>query len=129
MVWLRCSRSNRRRRGIFLRGRSRRWWRCFTCCCVCARGRFCFQAEGGIRVDLVTGVQTCALPISAGRMVVQEQGFFRFTLVPARPFPYGGEWKGLIATMEETLLLHDHPPGSLVKLDRYLHNRDRKSVV
>lgn len=25
--------------------------------------------------------------------------------------------------MEETLLLHDHPPGSLVKLDRYLHNR------
>src|SRR5207244_5250337 len=24
---------------------------------------FCFQAEDGIRVDLVTGVQTCALPI------------------------------------------------------------------
>jgi hypothetical protein len=47
----------------------------------------------------------------------------RFTLVPTRPFPYGDEWKGLVATMEETLLLHDHPPGTLVKLDRYLHNR------
>lgn len=47
----------------------------------------------------------------------------RFTLVPTRPFPYGAEWKGLVATMEQALLLHDHPPGSLVKLDRYLHNR------
>ncbi|MFF2615799.1 ATP-binding protein [Kitasatospora sp. NPDC058046] len=47
----------------------------------------------------------------------------RFTLVPTRPFPYGNEWKGLVATMEQTLLLHDHPQGSLVKLDRYLHNR------
>ncbi|RFU82923.1 ATP/GTP-binding protein [Streptomyces triticagri] len=47
----------------------------------------------------------------------------RFTLVPTRPFPYGDEWKGLVATLEETLLLHDHPPGSLDKLDRYLHGR------
>src|SRR5207244_5803987 len=31
---------------------------CFFC--------FFFQAEDGIRDDLVTGVQTCALPISAG---------------------------------------------------------------
>src|SRR5258708_449707 len=28
------------------------------------RDRFFFQAEDGIRDDLVTGVQTCALPIS-----------------------------------------------------------------
>ena len=28
---------------------------------------FFFQAEDGIRDDLVTGVQTCALPISATR--------------------------------------------------------------
>src|SRR5439155_17253163 len=32
------------------------WWFCFF-----------FQAEGGIRDGHVTGVQTCALPISAGR--------------------------------------------------------------
>src|SRR5207244_5446398 len=30
---------------------------------------FFFQAEDGIRVDLVTGVQTCALPIS----ILEEQ--------------------------------------------------------
>src|SRR5207244_4822001 len=29
-----------------------------------ASSSFCFQAEDGIRYDLVTGVQTCALPIS-----------------------------------------------------------------
>src|SRR5258708_5552372 len=31
---------------------------------VCLRLFFFFQAEDGIRDDLVTGVQTCALPIS-----------------------------------------------------------------
>src|SRR5258708_19603057 len=50
------------------------------CCSSTARGRkeesdavegsgrlfFFFQAEDGIRDDLVTGVQTCALPISTG---------------------------------------------------------------
>src|SRR5258708_8955846 len=35
--------------------------------CCRAGGWFCFffQAEDGIRDDLVTGVQTCALPISS----------------------------------------------------------------
>src|SRR5207244_6689150 len=32
---------------------------------VCEVSSFFFQAEDGIRDDLVTGVQTCALPISA----------------------------------------------------------------
>src|SRR5258708_20267124 len=32
--------------------------------CVCCVVVFFFQAEDGIRDDLVTGVQTCALPIS-----------------------------------------------------------------
>src|SRR5258708_8005412 len=31
---------------------------------LCVSGFFFFQAEDGIRDDLVTGVQTCALPIS-----------------------------------------------------------------
>ncbi len=47
----------------------------------------------------------------------------RFTLVPTHAFPYGAEWKGLVSTLEETLLLHRHRPGTLVSLDRYLHNR------
>ncbi|MGV9967623.1 TniB family NTP-binding protein [Streptomyces olivaceus] len=47
----------------------------------------------------------------------------RFTLIPTHAFPYGAEWKGLVSTLEETLLLHRHRPGTLVSLDRYLHNR------
>src|SRR5438105_8901213 len=35
---------------------------------ACAHSRtFLFQADDGIRYPLVTGVQTCALPISAAR--------------------------------------------------------------
>src|SRR6266511_3486722 len=41
---------------------------CLYCCCFdhnySYRLFFCFQAEDGIRVFHVTGVQTCALPIS-----------------------------------------------------------------
>src|SRR5947208_7219567 len=38
-------------------------------------GFFFFQAEDGIRDDLVTGVQTCALPILDGELVIlDEQG-------------------------------------------------------
>src|SRR5207244_9945317 len=36
-------------------------WVCVVSVCFCI---FFFQAEDGIRDDLVTGVQTCALPIS-----------------------------------------------------------------
>ncbi|WP_229357504.1 ATP-binding protein [Streptomyces sp. UNOB3_S3] len=47
----------------------------------------------------------------------------RFTLIPTHAFPYGTEWQGLVATLENTLLLHRHRPGTLVALDRYLHER------
>ncbi|MEF3115214.1 TniB family NTP-binding protein [Streptomyces chrestomyceticus] len=47
----------------------------------------------------------------------------RFTLIPTTPFPYNAEWKGLVATLESTLLLHHHTPGTLTRLDRYLHDR------
>src|SRR5205823_9968306 len=49
------------------------------CCSVDAMGRlvfFFFQAEDGIRDKLVTGVQTCALPI-------YEDGTFRAKVNPA----------------------------------------------
>src|SRR5205823_10777735 len=42
---------------------------------------FFFQAEDGIRDKLVTGVQTCALPISflrSLRLLAGRLGFFRF---------------------------------------------------
>ncbi|MEE1819689.1 ATP-binding protein [Streptomyces sp. SP18ES09] len=47
----------------------------------------------------------------------------RFTLIPTAPFPYNSEWKGLVAALESTLLLHQHTPGTLSGLDRYLHQR------
>lgn len=47
----------------------------------------------------------------------------RFTLVPSRPFPCRGEWKGLVAGMEDTLRLHDHRPGTLTGLGRFLRDR------
>ncbi|WP_329536825.1 TniB family NTP-binding protein (plasmid) [Streptomyces sp. NBC_01450] len=47
----------------------------------------------------------------------------RFTLIPTAPLPYNTEWQGLVATLEDSLRLHDHKPGSLTDLDRYLHDR------
>src|SRR5438105_9677682 len=38
---------------------------------------FFFQAEDGIRDPLVTGVQTCALPISSGAGVSRLRGLWR----------------------------------------------------
>ncbi|MEV2257315.1 TniB family NTP-binding protein [Streptomyces anulatus] len=45
----------------------------------------------------------------------------RFSLINTAPFPYGPEWQSLVATLEGTLLLHDHKHGSLSSIDRYLH--------
>jgi hypothetical protein len=47
----------------------------------------------------------------------------RFTLIRTVPFPYAEEWKGLVATVEDALRLHHHPPGTLQGLDHYLHQR------
>ncbi|NGN63177.1 AAA family ATPase [Streptomyces sp. A7024] len=64
---------------------------------------------------------------------VEKEGMFagtrggqiagRFTLIPTHPFPYGTEWKGLVAQLEDTLCLLDHQAGTLRRLDRYLHTR------
>src|SRR5258708_20891100 len=48
---------------------------------ISGRCRFFFQAEDGIRDDLVTGVQTCALPISK-LLTVDRLGPY---YAPARP--------------------------------------------
>jgi len=47
----------------------------------------------------------------------------RFGVINTGPFPYGREWKPLVAAMEGTLRLHRHEPGSLVREARYLHLR------
>src|SRR5258708_10187976 len=50
---------------VLLGQRGRQCRGCFCC--------FFFQAEDGIRDDLVTGVQTCALPISLGLLAVSSR--------------------------------------------------------
>jgi hypothetical protein len=69
---------------------------------------------------------------------VEAQGLFagvrgrqiagRFTVIPATPFAYGTTeqretWRALVATMEQTLRLHEHVPGTLVTLDEYFYRR------
>src|SRR5690348_17426371 len=56
---------------------------------------FFFQAEDGIRDGRVTGVQTCALPISKGRGLLRGlRGKLdsRITVSPARRSRHGGPW-------------------------------------
>src|SRR6266536_4106169 len=47
-------------------------WRTFNLLPFSSRGRFFFHAEDGIRDPLVTGVQTCALPICAAGQRLPE---------------------------------------------------------
>src|SRR3989441_10938372 len=47
---------------------------------------FFFQAEDGIRDKLVTGVQTCALPICAGKVhALGTSGYRRSPVMPETP--------------------------------------------
>src|SRR5690349_17797410 len=75
-------------------------WLCRTvyrgvaaCACTRSRGPACsssvffffFQAEDGIRDLYVTGVQTCALPISPGAVPIQDTASRRPRLAMQRP--------------------------------------------
>src|SRR5437879_13747394 len=64
---------------------------CFTFIFTCSSFIFFFQAEDGIRDTSVTGVQTCALPISARRRRTRTGQIYKLARSgppPAsRPFP------------------------------------------
>lgn len=47
----------------------------------------------------------------------------RSVVISTGPFPYGDEWKAMIATLEEALRLHRHKPGTLARNAKYLHQR------
>jgi len=52
----------------------------------------------------------------------------RFGVISCQAFPYGTtaqrqQWQALIATFEQSLRLHRHQPGQLLRLDAYLHER------
>src|SRR5258708_14343395 len=92
-----------------------------TCACVL---RFFFQAEDGIRDDLVTGVQTCALPISLDVGEAEGQAYIAMELVEGVPLSERAHGRAL--PIDEVLgygaqiaeaLAHAHARG------------DRKSVV
>src|SRR5690606_39979885 len=89
---------------------------------------FFFQAEDGIRDFHVTGVQTCALPISAwtpGRIGKRARGLF-----PDRPVALLAS----VGTEDHALRWKDSvtSPAELTSfiVDGFVHGgRDRKSVV
>ena len=47
----------------------------------------------------------------------------RCGLINTGPFPYGEEWRQLVAAMEATLRLHHHQPAALLAQAQYLHTR------
>src|SRR5712664_704646 len=82
---------------------------------------FFFQAEDGIRDLIVTGVQTCALPIlvSEGLAAGEEelaQNARRWTTLGVDPFEIGTEpgrrtWRQLLLAIEKDLVLAGSHPG------------------
>jgi hypothetical protein len=72
------------------------------------------------------GIDVEAAGLFAGVRGRQIAG--RFTVIPATAFAYGTteqreQWRALVASMESTLRLHRHKPGSLVGMDEYLYRR------
>src|SRR5205823_11835768 len=59
--------------------------------CVCCSFFFFFQAEDGIRDKLVTGVQTCALPIFF-LLLVQAMRHLRTIRLGGRPLGLALSW-------------------------------------
>src|SRR5690606_13765512 len=72
--------------------------RCGCCCGSIFLFFFFFQAEDGIRDFHVTGVQTCALPISGMAEALVQSHRKSIELLPTLPEPWeAGEVSGLMA--------------------------------
>jgi hypothetical protein len=75
---------------------------------------------------VLAGIDVAASGLFSGVRGQQIAG--RYTVTDTEPFAYGTsaqrqDWRNLIASLEDALRLHRHKPGSLVKLDGYLHER------
>jgi hypothetical protein len=57
-----------------------------------------------------------------------EQIAGRFGMVRTGPFGQDPQWTALIAALQDSLRLHHHRPGTLTKLDRYLHQRTQGMI-
>src|SRR2546429_6846800 len=84
-------------------------------------GFFFFQAEDGIRDVAVTGVQTCALPISA-TATAPAALLFLFMVAP----PGRSRW---LVVLTAAWCLMRAPLGSALELASLFSPADRKSVV
>lgn len=76
---------------------------------------FVFAGINVEREGLFTGVRGKQI---AARCVMQH----------TNNFPYSTEWRAMTALMEQSLRLHRHEPGSLVRLAKYLHARTDGSI-
>nr|WP_221195324.1 TniB family NTP-binding protein [Hoyosella altamirensis] len=52
----------------------------------------------------------------------------RSVLVRTGPFPYGDEWRALVASLEQALRLFGHRHGTLTRNAKYLHQRTGGSI-
>src|SRR5258708_23134399 len=85
---------------------------------------FFFQAEDGIRDDLVTGVQTCALPISTcltAARHVSHRGPVPALAAPARRHERPADPRGVVTAVEEPTRTSESPghadaPADAVRL-------------
>src|SRR2546425_6235327 len=87
---------------------------------------FFFQAEDGIRDKLVTGVQTCALPIS-GRASSPES--CRRRLWVAGPRPRRGPYRPCATAQTCRCPVRLQVPPASYKIDSYLRVPSPKLVV
>ncbi|MGP4105144.1 AAA family ATPase [Nonomuraea sp. KM90] len=75
---------------------------------------------------VLAGVEVEGTGLFAGRRGGQIAG--RYSFITTNAFPHNtatdkDAWQALVATMEDSLLLHAHRPGTLRKLGPYLHDR------
>lgn len=75
---------------------------------------------------VLAGIDVAASSLFSGVRGQQIAG--RYTVTDTEPFAYGTtaqrqNWRNLVASLEDALRLHRHKPGSLLKLDGYLHER------
>src|SRR5258708_22351580 len=92
-----------------------------ACRCVeaCVYGTLFFQAEDGIRDDLVTGVQTCALPISSDRDIRELMGARKLYIADVFDVDSGSRTRKpfgrVFHTQNKSLIFYafdlDHEPG------------------
>jgi AAA domain len=85
-----------------------------------------YLAERISATFIYAGIDLAAVGMFSGIRGRQIAG--RFITITTGPLPYGtGEqrqqWRMLLATLERTLRLSAHRPGTFVRLDRYLYER------